>query len=152
MFKNKNKKYKQGIYKPKNLKKYKGKNHPRYLSSWELKFFRWCDESIHIIEWSSESVHIPYINPLTGRVHKYMVDNHIVIERNGVKTKYLVEIKPYKQTLKPTKHGNKKKSTLLYESVEYVRNQAKWSAARKWCEKKDFTFKIITEKDLFTNR
>ena len=152
MFKNKNKKYKQGIYKPKNVKKYAGKNHPRYLSSWELKFFRWCDDNIHVVEWSSESVHIPYINPLTGRVHKYMVDNCIVIERNGVKTKYLVEIKPYKQTLKPSKHGNKKKSTLLYESVEYVRNQAKWAAAKKWCEKKNFLFKIITEKDLFTNR
>lgn len=142
-------KYKQGIYKPTNRDKYKGNSNPRYLSGWELKFFRWCDQNPKILEWSSESVIIPYVNPIDRKVHRYMVDNKIKVqEPNGVK-KYLIEIKPKKQTRKPTSHGNKKQSTMLYENLEYVRNQAKWEAAEKWCKKHGYTFKIITEDHLF---
>ena len=36
--------YRQGIYKPVNSEKYRGKGNPRYLSSWELKFFKWCEQ------------------------------------------------------------------------------------------------------------
>jgi len=142
-------KYKQGIYKPSDNQKYKGHSNPRYLSSWELKFFRWCDSNPSVIEWSSESVIIPYINPLDGKAHRYMVDNKIILREGAKITKYLIEIKPFKQTRKPTTHGNKKKSTMIYESVEYVRNQAKWNAAKKWCDKHGYKFQILTERELF---
>ena len=59
-----NSKFRQGVFKPKNTDKYKGKGHPVYRSGWELKFFRWCDESINVLEWASESVIIPYTNPI----------------------------------------------------------------------------------------
>ncbi len=36
----------------------------------------------------------------------------------------------------------------MRESFEYIKNQAKWSAARKYCEDNSMEFKIITEKDL----
>lgn len=78
-----------------------------------------------------------------------MVDNKVIIREGTQTTKYLIEIKPHKQTRKPTSHGNKKKSTMLYESVEYVRNQAKWAAAKKWCDKHGYKFQILTEKELF---
>lgn len=142
-------KYKQGIYKPTNLQKYKGVKNPRYLSSWELKFFRWCDQNPSIVEWSSESVIIPYINPIDRKAHRYMVDNKIIVKEGDRLIKYLIEIKPKKQTRKPTSHGNKKKSTVLYENIEYVRNCAKWEAAEKWCKSKGYIFKIITEDHLF---
>lgn len=145
------KKYSQGIYKPTNKQKYVGTRYPRYLSSWELKFFRWCDNNDRIIKWGSESVKIPYKSPLDGRVHNYLVDNVVHIKtRTGQVKKYLIEIKPKKQTQPPTKHGNKKRSTLIYETQMYVTNQAKWSAARIFCEKHNYKFMILTEDELFS--
>lgn len=149
MKRKKYKKYKQGIYNPTNKQKYTGKSNPRYLSGWELKFFRWCDQNPNVLEWSSENVIIPYVNPLTGRTHRYMVDNRVVIREGSNIVKYLIEIKPKRQTRKPTTHGNKKQSTMLYENVEYIRNQAKWAAAKKWCDKHGYKFEIVTEDELF---
>lgn len=149
MKKKKYRQYKQGLYKPTNTQKYTGKGTPRYLSGWELKFFRWCDQNPNVIEWSSESVVIPYVNPLTGRTHRYMVDNRVVIREGKQIVKYLIEIKPKRQTRRPTSHGNKKQSTMLYENIEYVRNQAKWAAAKKWCDKHGYKFEIVTEDELF---
>ena len=47
--------YKQGKYTPVNKEKYNGKHTPEYRSSWELKFFRWCDRNDNVLKWSSES-------------------------------------------------------------------------------------------------
>ncbi len=142
-------KYKQGTYKPLPTGKYKGKGNPRYLSSWELKFFRWCDNNPNIVEWTSESVIIPYVNPLDGRAHRYMVDNKVIIREGNTLVKYLIEIKPKRQTQKPKTHGNKKKSTILYENIEYIRNQSKWKAAEQWCRKHGYKFQVLTEDHLF---
>ena len=78
-----------------------------------------------------------------------MVDNKVIIKEGNKIVKYLIEIKPKKQTRKPTSHGNKKKSTILYENIEWVRNQAKWTAAKKWCDKHGYKFQIVTEDHLF---
>lgn len=142
-------KYKQGIYKPSSGGKYKGGSNPVYRSSWELKFFRWCDDNPNVVEWSSESVAIPYTSPLDGRTHRYFVDNVVKIKEGESIVKYVIEIKPKKQTVKPKTHGNKKKSTVLYENMEYVRNIAKWEAAKNWCNKRGYKFQILTEDHLF---
>lgn len=145
------KKYSQGVYKPTNKQKYVGAKYPRYLSSWELKFFRWCDNNDRIIKWGSESIKIPYKSPLDGRVHNYLVDNVVHLKtHNGQIKKYLIEIKPKKQTQPPSKHGNKKRSTLIYETQMFVTNQAKWHAARIFCEKHNYKFMILTEDELFS--
>lgn len=145
------KKYSQGVYKPTNKQKYVGVKYPRYLSSWELKFFRWCDNNDRIIKWGSESIKIPYKSPLDGRVHNYLVDNVVHLKaHNGQIKKYLIEIKPKKQTQPPSKHGNKKRSTLIYETQMFVTNQAKWQAARLFCEKHNYKFMILTEDELFS--
>jgi hypothetical protein len=142
------KKYKQGTYTP-STKKYKGYGNPIYRSSWELKFFRWCDINPNVLQWTSESLVIPYISPLDNKAHRYFVDNVVVLKEGDNIEKYAIEIKPKKQTMKPTSHGNKKDSTILYENMEYVRNMAKWEAARKWCSKKGYKFQILTEEHLF---
>ena len=142
------KQYKQGIYKP-TSNKYKGCSYPKYRSSWELKFFRWCDNNPRVLEWSSESVAVPYTSPIDGRPHRYFVDNVIKIQEGAEIKKYLIEIKPKKQTVKPKAHGNKKKSTIMYENLEYIRNMAKWAAAKKWCEKRNYKFQILTEDHLY---
>lgn len=144
-------KYKQGVYKP-STKKYKGRSNPVYRSSWELKFFRWCDNNPNVLEWTSESVVIPYTSPLSGRTHRYFVDNTVTIKEGDNTVRYLIEIKPKKQTKKPTKHGNKKESTILYENMTYIKNQAKWAAAEAWCKKRGYRFQIITEDQLFTHK
>lgn len=144
------KQYRQGSFRPKNKDKYVGNGTPRYLSSWELKFFRWCDLNPNVIEWSSESVIIPYISPVDKRPHRYMVDNMVKIKEGDKITKYLIEIKPKKQTQKPKAHGNKKQSTILYENATYMVNTAKWKAASEWCKKRGYVFQILTEDHLFT--
>jgi hypothetical protein len=140
--------YKQGVYKPM-TDKYKGSQNPIYRSSWELKFFKWCDDNINVVEWTSESVVIPYTSPLDNRTHRYIVDNTVKILEYGKLVKYLIEIKPKKQTTAPKAHGNKKQSTILYENMNYIRNTAKWKAAEAWCKRRGYKFQIITEDHLF---
>ena len=140
--------YKQGVYKPVNRDKYKSLRLPVYRSSWELKFFQWCDRNKDVLEWSSESVIVPYVSPVDNKVHRYFVDGHIVLQENNTTSKYLVEIKPYKQTVPPVESNRKKKTTLLYEKITYAVNQAKWDAARKFAKKRDVNFIILTENEL----
>jgi hypothetical protein len=84
-----NKKFKQGIYKPINLKKYRGEDHPRFLSSWELKLFRWCDMNDDVLEWSSEGIVIPYTNPVTEKTSSYFPDVAIKMKVKNVIKKFL---------------------------------------------------------------
>jgi hypothetical protein len=143
------KQYKQGVYKPSNRHKFSGSKLPEYRSSWELKFFRWLDKNENVIRWTSESLKIPYRSPVDGRMHKYITDNVVTIKEGNQIKKYVIEIKPKKQTIPPTKHGNKKQSTIIYENVQYAKNLAKWKAAIEWCRKRNYTFQIITEDHLF---
>lgn len=143
---NKNSKYRQGIFTPNNSHKFIG-NKAVYRSGLELKFFRFCDTNENVIKWGSENIIIPYISPLDGRVHRYFVDNYVVIREGSNIKKYLIEIKPLKQTLPPqTKY--KKREHLIYEQQQYVINQAKWESAKQYCSKHNLNFLILTEKDL----
>ncbi len=78
-----------------------------------------------------------------------MVDNFILLKtKDNQIIKYLVEIKPLKQTLPPKTTNRKKKSTLIYEQVMFAINQAKWDAARAWCSNHNCKFLILSEKEL----
>jgi len=148
---NGNGKFKQGIFKPKNPSKYIGKEQPVYRSGWELKFFRFCDDNTNVVEWASEAVIIPYVSPVDGKVHRYYTDGIIAIkEATGIK-KYIVEIKPSVQT-KPPVQGKKKHKTMVYETIRYAQNQAKWNAAKQWCSKHGYEFLILTEGELGITR
>ena len=139
--------FKQGIFKPTNENKYKGTHPIIYRSSYELRFMRWADHNPAIISWGSESIVIPYPNPLTGRVSRYFVDNNITIKaKDGTVKKYLIEIKPSIQTLPPKATRNTK--SLMRRQAEYIKNRAKWEAATQWSKKKGYEFTIITEKHL----
>jgi hypothetical protein len=145
----KDRRYRQGLFKPTNPKKFIGKSYPVYRSGWELKFFRWADVNENILAWGSENIIIPYLNPLDNKVHRYFIDNFIVFkDKDGNKNKFLIEIKPSKQTIKPVKTKFKKQKTLIYEQKTYVQNMAKWKAANEWAKKKGYKFLIITEKEL----
>lgn len=144
----KNSKYVQGIFKPIHTEKYKGHDLPRYMSSWELKLFRWCDTNPNVIEWGSETVVIPYENPIDNKIHRYIVDAVIKLKTSDGIKKFLVEVKPFKQTVKPIETTNKNKKSLIYEQLTFIQNQAKWAAARQWCKARGIEFTILTEKEL----
>ena len=136
------------MFTPRYKEKYKGSFPILYRSSWELKFQKWADANPNILSWGSESVIIPYPNPLTGRVSRYFVDFNITMrDKNGEIKKFLIEIKPSSQILPPVQK-NKKTKSLLYQQAEYVKNQAKWQSAFEYCSKRNMSFVILTEKHL----
>lgn len=144
----KDKRFYQGIFKPKNPDKFIGKT-AIYRSGLELKFFRFCDDNPNIKKWGSENIIIPYHSKIDGRLHNYHVDNYVEIMEGDTLVKYLIEIKPHAQTIEPTNSKRKKKSTILYEQTQWViNNEGKWPAARAFCKKKGWKFLIITEKEL----
>lgn len=141
-------KYYKRVYKPTNPQKYEGD--PTKIicrSSWEIRFAKWCDTNPSILSWSSEEVVIPYLCPTDGRYHRYFVDFKIKIKTNtGIKV-FLVEVKPYKQTIPPTKPKRNSKY-YLQEVMTYGKNDAKWNAAREYCKNRGWDFMLITEYEL----
>jgi hypothetical protein len=144
----KNPKYYQGFYNPIHPEKYIGKGDIIYRSGLELKFMKWCDKTDTILRWSSETIAIPYWDSVQKKNRKYYVDNFVEILEGDIIKKYLVEIKPYKQTLEPKSTKGKRKANLLYETVMYQNNLDKWKYAKDFAKKHDMEFIIITEKEL----
>lgn len=140
--------YKQGIYTPINSKKFIGEK-AVYRSGYELKFFRWCDSNPNVLEWGSENIIVPYLNPNNDRVSRYFVDNYVKIKEGNSVKKYIIEIKPFKHTKPPNAKRYKNVNSLLYEQAMWRQNQAKWEAAKEWAKKHDCDFIILTEKELF---
>jgi len=139
----------RGKYYPSFPRKYKGDpTNIIYRSLWERKFMVYCDKNSKILEWGSEEIALPYISPHDSRVHRYFPDFYIKVQESTGKIKrYLIEVKPLKQTTKPTKPKRQTKG-YIREAFEYARNQAKWKAAREYCADRMWEFKVITEKEL----
>ena len=139
----------RGKYYPSFPRKYKGDpTNIIYRSLWERKFMVYCDKNAKILEWGSEEIALPYISPHDSRVHRYFPDFYIKVQENTGKIKrYLIEVKPLKQTVKPKKPKRQSKG-YIREAFEYARNQAKWKAAREYCADRMWEFKVITEKEL----
>ena len=139
----------RGKYYPSFPRKYKGdQTNIIYRSLWERKFMVYCDKNAKILEWGSEEIALPYISPHDSRVHRYFPDFYIKVQENTGKIKrYLIEVKPLKQTTKPKKPKRQTKG-YIREAFEYARNQAKWKAAREYCADRMWEFKVITEKEL----
>lgn len=138
-------KFSQGVFKPENLDKYMGSTLPRYRSSWEMAFMRFCDHNPSVQQWSSESIKIPYRDPLTGRQTVYVPDFLIVyVDKNLKKHVELVEIKPANQMLREQVGKNP------YNQAQFIKNQAKWAAAASWAQQRGIRFRVINEHDIFS--
>ena len=139
----------KGRYTPKNPKKYKGDYHNIiYRSLWERKFMVYCDNSDNILEWGSEEIIIPYLSPWDGKIHRYFPDFYIKVKQSsGNIKKFIIEVKPKKQT-RPPKPVTRKTRKWLNEIKTYSINEAKWKHATKWCKDNDMEFKILTEEEL----
>jgi len=139
----------KGKFQPSYSKKYKGDpTNIIYRSLWERKFMMYCDLNENIIEWGSEEIALPYRSPLDNRVHRYFPDFYIKVrESNGSLKRYLIEIKPKKQTVEP-KIKKRKTKAYIYEVTEYAKNMAKWKAAEEFCKDRMWEFKVLTEDEL----
>lgn len=139
--------FKQGYYQPINQDKYVGNPPIVYRSSWEKLFMKFLDLNPNVVKWNSEGLEIPYISEVDGLPHRYFPDFVVeLINRDGKKMRYIIEIKPYNETLPPKQKKNKK--TYMNECITYARNASKWDAAQAFASKHNFIFKIITEKEL----
>jgi hypothetical protein len=144
-----NSKFHQGFYSPKNPQKYIGKlDNIIYRSGLELKLFRWADNNANVLEWNSEEIAVPYFDSVQKKNRKYFIDAYVKIKEGDNVKKYLIEVKPWKQTQEPKVTKKKKKSNLLYEQVMWKNNCDKWDFARKFAKKHGMDFIIITEKEL----
>jgi TnsA endonuclease N terminal len=139
----------RGKYKPSYPNKYHGDpTNIIYRSLWERLFMKYCDTNENVLEWSSEEKAIAYRSPIDGKIHRYFPDFLIKVkESNGSIKKYMIEIKPQRQTAPPPKPQRQTKK-YLYEAYEYAKNQAKWEAAREWCADRGYEFKVLTENEL----
>ena len=138
-----------GKFQPSYPRKYKGDStNIIYRSLWERKFMVYCDLNENILEWGSEEIALPYRSPIDNRIHRYFPDFYIKVkESSGKIKKYIIEIKPKKQTIEPKVKKRKTKS-YIYEVYEYAKNQAKWKAAEEFCKDRLWEFKVLTEEDL----
>jgi hypothetical protein len=117
-------------------------------SSWETKFANWCDVNPSVISWVSEETIIPYRCGTDNKIHRYFVDFKIQVKETSGRVKtYLVEIKPYKQTIPPVYPG-RQTQRYLQESFAYIKNQSKWEAATQYAKERGWEFIKLTEHNL----
>ena len=139
----------KGKYYPTHPEKYKGD--PTgivYRSLWERKFMVYCDKNTNVLEWASEEIAIPYRSPVDNKIHRYFPDFYMKVKETGGQVKrYIIEVKPLKQTTPPKKPKTQTKA-YIREAYEYAKNQAKWKVAREYCEDRMWEFKVVTEKEL----
>ena len=137
---------KRSRFVPKNIKKYTGKYPIIFRSSWELKFARFLDFNVNIIEWNYEAIRIPYV--FMGKQRNYIPDFYLTYKDSCDKIhREIIEVKPHVETVVPKKRGRNKKR-YDYLSRVILMNQAKWQSAKIFCEKRGYDFKILTEKHL----
>lgn len=134
---------------PLNPRKYKGDPSNIIMrSSWETKFAIWCDRNPSIISWNSEETVVPYICPTDGKYHRYFIDFRVQIQaKDGTIKTYLVEIKPDSQT-RPPVQPQRKTRRFLIETASYMKNIAKWEAAKQFALDRGWEFIVLTEKHL----
>jgi hypothetical protein len=135
--------FRQGNYLIKNPAKYVGKGTPRYRSGWEMTFMMFLDSNDNVLQWASESISIPYRNPLTGKQSVYIPDFLVTYKgRNNTTVAELIEIKPKKQSLIESKASDRDRAIVAL-------NYAKWDAATKWAKRNGLTFRVINEDMIF---
>lgn len=139
----------KGRFKPKNPQKYKGDpTNIVYRSGWELKLMGYLDNHEEVVQWMSEEFCIPYRSPVDNRIHRYFPDFWV---KKGDGSVVVIEVKPASQAEPPKKPGRLTRR-YVSEVFEYGKNQAKWNAAREYCEDRGWEFMVMTEKELGIKR
>ena len=140
----------KGKYQVINRKKYSGDyTDVIYRSLWEQKYMRHLDLQPNVLKWASEPFWIQYFSEVHNKYKRYYPDFWVRVKTDKKVKEFIIEIKPFKETVAPkeTKDKRKQKRYLREVSV-YVINQNKWKAARKYAAHNNMTFKVVTEKQL----
>ena len=135
--------FRQGFYTPKNPEKYVGKGNIKFRSGWEMTFMMFLDSNDNVLQWASESISIPYRNPITGKHSNYIPDFLVTYRgRNNTVIAELIEIKPKKQSLIESKMSDRDRAIVAV-------NYAKWDQATKWAKAHGMTFRVFNEDQIF---
>lgn len=132
--------YHQGVLDPKRMKKYYSEcmaDPIIYRSGLELQFINYCEQCPKIKKWASEPMKIPYFSRLNNKEANYYPD--YIIENSDGK-RCIVEVKPYNQTMKPDATDSR------WAKENWIKNNDKWFAAKKYAEDRGMKFIIVTEK------
>lgn len=150
---NKSDKYHQGVYNLIYPSKYLGDPSVIYWrSSWEYKLYFYLDNEPRVLKWNVEGTTIPYEMEENGRwtTMRYHPDCYAEIQKlDGSVEKNLIEIKPYNETippLYPKRVTAKSLETHEYRMKMFLKNLAKWKAAKAFCDKRGINFFVMTEK------
>lgn len=102
------------------------------------------DTTSSVLQWSSEEIVIPYRSPVDNHYHRYFPDFFVRTDKGSM----VLEVKPLSQSVPPK---TRKRVTHQYisEVMTYGINQAKWKAAEEYCKDRGWTFKVITEEDIY---
>jgi hypothetical protein len=129
------------LFTPTNIDKYKGHVPLVMRSRYEHQFAIWCDTTDKVKYWSNENIRVPYFHPIKRKQVGYWPDFLININNKII----MIELKPLRETIRPKVTGRK---SLLNEQVKFVINSAKWHAAKAFCDKYGWEFKVITNESL----
>lgn len=141
----------KGLFKPKNPLKYKGNpTNIVYRSSWELKLMVYLDAHPDVISWASEEFFVPYRSPVDNKIHRYFPDFKVTKRKpDGLIETVVIEVKPRSQSIPPAPlKGKKPTKRYLREVMTYGINEAKWKAAKEYCDDRKWRFMVMTEKEL----
>lgn len=135
----------KGRYTPQHVEKYIGDpSKIVYRSLWERAVFRRLDLNTEILKWGSEEIPIKY-RSIDNKIHTYFPDIYFEEKlSNGKISKKIIEIKPNRQT-QPPKELKKKTKRYFTEQYVWGINNAKWQAAKKFCDFNNIEFEIWTE-------
>lgn len=133
----------KGIYKPQYPEKWIN-NTISYLSLWERRTFKFLENHPNVVKIGSETKVVRYYDETSQAERSYYIDLEIYFKSGA---KYLIEIKPHKQTIPPELRNKKgiRKNVKLSEAMLYKKNVSKWKSARNYAEKNGFIFEIWTE-------
>lgn len=104
----------------------------------------YLDMHEEVIQWASEEFCIPYRSPVDNRIHRYFPDFWVKKTDGSV---LVIEVKPAKQA-EPPKQPSRMTKRYINEVFEYGKNQAKWKAAREYCDDRGWNFVVMTEREL----
>lgn len=146
----------KGEFTPVNPSKYVGTMPITYRSSWEISMMMWLDKHPYVLAWASESISIPYYNPVKQAWSVYIPDFFLVYADgtgNGAKHCEIVEVKPQKEIpgyVNPINErtGKQAKLSQVTQLAQAV-NLAKWHAAEAYCKKRGWRFRIVDERTLY---
>ena len=110
---------------------------------------RYLDTTPSVLKWSSEEIVIPYRSPIDGRRHRSFPDFWVRVKTSeGVVKESLIEVKPKAQCSPPKgspPKDRRKRGRFIREVKTWGVNEAKWKAAKAYCDDRKWGWKILTE-------